>query len=155
MYAPFNSWRLFFYRLRGVRIHPNVYIVQGCFLEESRPWLIEVESGVRIGAGVTIVTHDAVFHGYDPSIPIRYGRVHIKRHATVCPRAVILPGVTIGECAVVAPASVVLADVPPGVVVAGNPAKPLMELDAALERARGKISALSDIDARTKFPWKQ
>jgi acetyltransferase-like isoleucine patch superfamily enzyme len=61
MFAPFNSWRVFFYRLRGVRIGRNVYIVQGSFLEESRPWLITIENDVRIGAGVTILAHDAIY----------------------------------------------------------------------------------------------
>ena len=39
--------------------------------------------------------------------------------------AIILPGVTIGNGSVIGAGSVVTRDVPPGVVVAGNPAKPL------------------------------
>lgn len=39
--------------------------------------------------------------------------------------AVILPGVTIGDGAVIGAGSVVTHDVAPGAIVAGNPAKPL------------------------------
>lgn len=154
MWSPFNSLRIFFYRLRGVRIGHGVFIVQGSFLEESRPWLIEIHDKVRIGAGVTIVTHDGVYHGYDPHLPYRYGKVILERSVTICPGAIILPGVTVGQSAVVAPGAVVSSDVPPRTVVAGIPARPLVALDQALERERKRIPELTKIDRETKYPWK-
>jgi maltose O-acetyltransferase len=45
--------------------------------------------------------------------------------------AIVLPGVTIGERAVVGAGSVVTRDVPAGVVAAGNPCRPLRELEAS------------------------
>jgi carbonic anhydrase/acetyltransferase-like protein (isoleucine patch superfamily) len=153
MWAPLNSWRLFFYRLRGVRIGKHVYVVQGTFLEESRPWLIEIHDGVRIGAGVIIATHDAVYHLYDTSIPHRYGKVVIKRNATICPGSILMPGVTVGENAVVAPGSLVIGDVPDGMIVSGSPAKPLMPLEQGLARSRPLIPKYQQLDAATKYPW--
>ncbi|TWT80518.1 Maltose O-acetyltransferase [Planctomycetes bacterium CA13] len=44
-------------------------------------------------------------------------------------KAVICPGVTIGDCSVIGAGSVVTKDVPPGIVVAGNPAKVIRDLD--------------------------
>ena len=154
MYAPFNSWRLFFYRRRGVRIGKGVYIVQGTFLEESRPWLIEIHDGVRIGAGVIIATHDAVYHGYDPTIPHKFGRVVVKKAATICPGAIILPGVVIGERAVVGPGSLVIHDVEDGVVVSGSPARPLMTLEEGLAGSRKRIPGYEETDHATEYPWK-
>lgn len=154
MYAPFNRWRLFFYRLRGVDVSYKAYVVQGCFLEESRPWLIRIDDGVRLGAGVIIATHDAVYHGYDAELPHRYGIVHLARKATVCPGAVILPGVTVGENAIVAPGAVVLKDVAPGTIVAGVPAKPIMTLEKGLSQEKGKAALLKSIDHLTKYPWR-
>lgn len=49
--------------------------------------------------------------------------VTIKHHAWICTRAIILPGVTIGEGAVVAAGAVVTKDVPASSIVGGMPAK--------------------------------
>lgn len=154
MHAPFNSWRIFFYRLRGIKIGKGVYIVQTAFLEESRPWLIEIHDRVRIGIGVIIVTHDAVYHEYDNSIPHRYGKVILKKQCSICPGSIILPGVTIGERSVVAPGSLVIRDVPDGVIVAGQPAKHLMTLEEGLENSRKMINDYIATDRATKYPWK-
>ena len=49
----------------------------------------------------------------------------VKRGASIGSGAVLLCGITVGENAVIGAGSVVTKDVPPGVVVAGNPARPL------------------------------
>ena len=156
MYAPFNSWRLFFYRLRGIEIGSNVQIVQGCFLEESRPWLIRIEDKVRISAGVIIATHDAIYHLMDPKgeIPYRYGEVVLQRGSIVGPGSVILPGVTVGEGALVAAGTVVTKDVPAGTIVAGKEARHLMTVEEGLARARSRIDEYEAIAQATKYPWR-
>jgi acetyltransferase-like isoleucine patch superfamily enzyme len=155
MFAPFNSWRVFFYRLRGVRIGRNVYIVQGSFLEESRPWLITIEDDVRIGAGVTILTHDAIYHNFDVSLPIRYGHVLLKRGCILAPRCTILPGVTIGERSLVAPGALVLRDVPAGTIVSGPTASHLMNTDDGLARFRERAAHFERVATETKYPWRR
>jgi acetyltransferase-like isoleucine patch superfamily enzyme len=155
MYAPFNSWRLFFYRLRGIRIGRGVHIVQGCFLEELRPWLITIEDDVKISACATVVTHDEVYHAMDPSIPYRFGRVILKRRCIIGPGSVILPGVTVGEGAFVGAGAVVVRDVPAGTVVAGPTATHLMSLEEGLARARLRIDEYERTDKATKYPWRQ
>jgi acetyltransferase-like isoleucine patch superfamily enzyme len=154
MYSPFNAWRLFFYRLRGVRIGKNVYIVQGSFLEESRPWLITIEDDVRIGAGVTIVTHDAIYHNFDTRLPIRYGPVILKKGCILAPRSTILPGVCVGERSLVAPGAVVLRDVPAGTIVSGPTAAHLMNTEDGLERFRARAEYFERIATDTKYPWR-
>ncbi len=52
-------------------------------------------------------------------------RVHLKKNCWIGAGSTILPGVTIGENAVVGAASVVTKDVPNNAIVAGNPAKVL------------------------------
>jgi acetyltransferase-like isoleucine patch superfamily enzyme len=154
MNAPFNAWRIFFYKLRGTRIGKHVYIVQGTFLEESRPWLIELHDHVTIGANVTIATHDAIYNLIDGTIPYRYGKVVIKKHSVICPCSVIMPGVTIGEGSVVAPMSLVNRDVPDGVIAGGNPLRIIMTVAEGIEKNKKHVQRYSDIDKATKYPWK-
>jgi maltose O-acetyltransferase len=49
--------------------------------------------------------------------------VEIGKYAWICSRAIILPGITIGEGAVVASGAIVTKDVAPYTVVGGIPAK--------------------------------
>lgn len=53
----------------------------------------------------------------------------IKKGATVGANATILPGITIGEKAMVAAGAVVTKDVPPGVLVVGNPARVIKSIE--------------------------
>lgn len=62
------------------------------------------------------------FHSLDHGEEIRRP-VHIGKNAWIACQVTILKGVTIGADAVVAAGAVVTRDVPPGAVVAGNPAK--------------------------------
>jgi acetyltransferase-like isoleucine patch superfamily enzyme len=52
----------------------------------------------------------------------------IRRGARIGGGAVLLPGIEIGEEAVVGAGAVVLGDVPPRTVVVGNPARPIREV---------------------------
>jgi acetyltransferase-like isoleucine patch superfamily enzyme len=113
---------------------------------------VEIQKGVKIGNRCKISSHtficegvtleDDVFIGHNVTfINDRYPRATngegqlqtetdwqcvptvVKRGASVGSGATILCGVTIGENALVGAGSVVTKDVPPGAVVAGNPAR--------------------------------
>ncbi len=123
MNMPHDSLSKIFYRMRGTKIGKNVGIAQGVFIEESRPSLVTIEDGVNIGPRAIIVAHDSAYHCIDSDIPILSGKVIIKKSAYIGAGAIILPGVTIGERAIVAAGALVTKDVPPGMIVAGVPAK--------------------------------
>ena len=63
-----------------------------------------------------------------------FGKVVIKDWAYIGSHAQIMPGVTIGEGAMVAAGSIVTKSVPDGMVVGGNPARLLCSVDEYLER---------------------
>ena len=136
MSAPHDAIGIRLYRMRGTRIGKNVGIGQGTFLEESRPNLITIEDGVNIGPKAVIVAHDSSWHCIDPSLPIEFGPVTVKKSAYIGAGAIILPGVTVGECAVVAAGAVVTKDVPPRSIVAGVPARIIGTID---EKIKEKI----------------
>jgi maltose O-acetyltransferase len=91
-----------------------------CFLD-GRRHSIRVGNDVSIGPEASILTL-----GHDPQSPDfvdKGGEVIIGDRAWICYRAIILPGVAIGEGAVVGAGAVVSRDVQPYTIVAGSPAK--------------------------------
>jgi len=141
MNAPHDAISQRLYRMRGTKIGQDVGIGQGTFLEESRPNLITIEDGVNIGPKVIIVTHDSSRHCVDPSLPIEFSPVTVKKNAYIGAGAIVLPGVTIGECAIVAAGAVVTKDVPPRSIVAGVPAKVTGCVDERIkkDKQRGQL----------------
>jgi acetyltransferase-like isoleucine patch superfamily enzyme len=103
-----------------IRLGKNVFINHACsFLDIGS---ITIEDDVQIGPSVNLTSEN---HPLDPAdrktvIP---RPIVIKRNAWIGAGATILPGVTVGENAIVAAGAVVNRDVPPNSVVAGIPAK--------------------------------
>lgn len=88
---------------------------------------ITIEDDVLIGSAVHIYTQNHRFD--DPSLPIiDQGHspsrpVTLKRGCWVGAAAIVLPGVTIGENAVVGAGSIVTSDIPANAVAVGSPAR--------------------------------
>ena len=101
-----------------VKIADNVFIGNN-FVATTYGGL-EICEGAMIATGCTIAT---VNHDYENLNVVRGKTVVIKKQAWICSRVTIVPGVTIGEGAVVAAGSVGTKDVPDFAVVAGNPAR--------------------------------
>jgi len=58
---------------------------------------------------------------------LRYGKIIIEDDAFIGQYSIIMPGITIGEGAVVGPHSLVVKNVKPWTVVIGNPAREIGE----------------------------
>jgi len=106
-------------------IGKNVIINKGATI--LSPGKVEIEDNVLIGPEVKIATVDHDF--YDRHNLLHFGKVTIKENAWIGIGAIICPGVTIGKNAVVAAGAVVTKNVPDNVVVGGNPARFIKELD--------------------------
>lgn len=110
---------------RGTESHftmgSNSVINQRCRLDNR--------GGVTIGSNVSISADTIILTGdHDPQSPAFAGRakpVIIKDRVFIGTRAMVLPGVSIEEGAVVAAGSVVTRDVPAYTIVAGVPAAPI------------------------------
>lgn len=86
-----------------------------------------LSSGVRVYSGNEDYTGGCMTNPAVPApyrIPVR-SFVHLKKHAIVGANSVILPGVIIGEGAVVGANSLVTKDCEPWTVYVGSPARPL------------------------------
>ena len=85
---------------------------------------IYVGDGVLFGPNVSLIT---VNHPKDVDqrrLGLQYGRpIWIEEDAWIGAGAILLPGVRIGQGAIIGAGSVVTKDIPPGVVAVGNPCR--------------------------------
>src|SRR5262249_12811410 len=79
--------------------------------------------------GDFVAIFDTDHHQLEPSRPIRFAPVRLGANVWVGRSATILPGVTVGDHAVIAAGSIVTSDVPARTLVAGAPARPIRTLD--------------------------
>lgn len=105
---------------RNLRIGENVFLNSGCRIQD--------QGGVEIGDGA-LIGHNAVIttlnHDLDPArrADMHPAHVRIGRGAWLGANVTVLPGVTIGEHAVIGAGSVVTKDVPARTVAVGSPAR--------------------------------
>lgn len=118
-YAPSLRLKAWFARVAGARVGKDASIAQRVQLDFMFPELIEIGGNAIVGFGTTILTHEFLQKEW------RKGRVSIGRDALIGANCTILPGVEIGEGAVVGSGAVVTRDIPAGVFAAGVPARPL------------------------------
>lgn len=124
-------------RPHKVKIGKRVIVMPGCLMMSAGG--ITIDDDAQIAANVQLISnnHDL----YERQI-ITCKPVHIGRRAWIGAGATILPGVTVGENAVVGAGSVVTHDVAPDTIVVGNPAKflrripPLNECSSSNEEER-------------------
>lgn len=107
----------------------NISLGAGVFLNFNCVILdvvqISIGDKTQIGPGVQILTADHPRDAVSREAGLEFGRpIHIGRNVWIGGGALILPGVTIGDDAVVGAGSVVTRDVAAGQTVVGNPARP-------------------------------
>ncbi len=154
---PLHHLRRFFYRLagmrigtgstlhmrvriydpRGVKIGTDSIIGEQVVLDGRAPLLIGDHVDIATGAMIYNSQHDI----RDPHFTAIEAKTQIEDYVFIGPRAIVLPGVTVGKGAVVAAGAVVTKDVPENTVVGGVPAKQiaqrgLTEYSYRLGRAR-------------------
>jgi acetyltransferase-like isoleucine patch superfamily enzyme len=149
-FIPLHSIRNFFYRLSGMRIGQkstihmmariydprHIEIGEGTLIGEKatldgRKQLPNSKGGLKIGNHVDIASEVMIWTSQhdltDPYMKTLEKNVIIEDYTFIGPRAIILPGVTIGKGAVVAGGAVVSKDVAPLEIVAGIPAQKIGE----------------------------
>jgi acetyltransferase-like isoleucine patch superfamily enzyme len=112
-----GKWQRFLQtRVLKMDIHSTARIAPTALIDRTWPKGVHIEANVIIGEEAVLLTHDVV-----------RGLVldtRIKEGAVLGPRSIILPGVTVGKGAEVVAGAIVSRDVPDGVRVIGNPARP-------------------------------
>ena len=137
------------YRAAGMSLAPRAHIHKG--LELRHPagvsigadtvvgfdCILDGRCGIVLGAHVNLSSQVAIWtlqHDHrDPGFATVGAPVIVGDHAWLSFRATLLPGVRIGERAVIAAGAVVTRDVPPGAIMAGVPAVQVGERAATLD----------------------
>lgn len=110
---------------KNITIGKNVFLNMGCKFQD--------QGGIFIGDG-SLIGHNVVLatlnHAMDPEdqatmIP---APIHIGKRVWIGANATVLPGVTIGDGAIVAAGAVVTKDVPENTVVGGVPARVMRKI---------------------------
>lgn len=112
-----------FYDPRGIVIGDDTIVGDRCFLDGRA--LLKIGNHVDIASQVMIYNSEHDVNAEDFSAIL--APVEISDYVFIGPRAIIMPGVTIGKGAVVAGGAVVTKDVAEFTVVGGVPAKPIGE----------------------------
>lgn len=129
----FSKIRAITWRMMGAKVGKNAGIGYGIYLDVSGLERLEIGENFLIGAESLLLLHrrdlSKYYQGMNPhDIPMREGNIKIGDNVQIGMRALILPGVTIGDGAVIGANSVVTRDVPPYTTVAGQPAKVIKEI---------------------------
>ncbi len=111
--------RLYLRTFWGMDIAGEAYVSFSADLDRANPRGIHIGFGTAVCRGATILTHDGSRQ--------LHADTRIGRNCIIGVRAVIMPGVTIGDECVVGAGSVVLTDVPANTTVFGNPARPVAQ----------------------------
>lgn len=138
--------------LNNVRLSDNVKIAKYCSVFGSQSQLLEIGQGsyvgmfsilngyaqkLVIGAFVSIAQNVNIMTDSGPNAsefmqqfyPLTSGEVSIGDHAWIGAGVVIMPGVTIGRCSIIAANSFVATHVPAYCLYGGNPARKIKSLD--------------------------
>jgi len=138
---PFHGWRVWLLSVFGARMGVGAHVYPSARI--WAPWNLQMGDHASLGPQVDCYNISTVVigsfctvsqytylcgatHDYTKaSMPLISKPIHLGRRAWIAADAFIGPGVCVGEGAVVGARSLVLRDVEPWAVVAGNPARPI------------------------------
>jgi len=130
IFSPINarSIRPKIWRIIGCKVGEGVFIGNDCFPDSTNATLIEIEDGVHIAARCILLCHQRDLNQYYVgedygSLPYVRKKIILKRGCLIGTQSLIMPGVTIGEGAIIGAYSLVTKDIPDWTIATGRPAK--------------------------------
>lgn len=128
--SPLNSRsiRPKIWRWLGVKVGKNAFIGMEVLVDTSYAEMIELEDNVHIANRCILLCHQRdlsnYFKGDDyASLPYKKGKITLKQGCLIGSNTMIMPGVTVGEGALIGAYSLVTKDIPAWTIATGCPAK--------------------------------
>ena len=136
---PMNRWRIFWLQIFGATIYGRPFVHQRARIQI--PWHLTLHDHACLGDGtvayslgeIEVFEHATIAqevylctgtHDFNHQArPLKTAKITVGPYAFIGGRAFVMPGVHIGEGALIGACSVVTHDVPSGCTVVGNPAR--------------------------------
>ncbi len=117
----------------GCHVGKNIFVGDSVKIDSGHADLIFVEDHAHIAGGVRLLCHQRdlshYFVGDDyAKLGYRLGEIHLCKGCLVGMESFVMPGVTIGEGAIVGAGSLVTKDVPAWTIATGRPAKVVKQI---------------------------
>ncbi|TGB02319.1 acyltransferase [Halobacillus salinus] len=130
-YTPFLKMKNWMYRtFLRMKVGDQTAFALMVMLDIMFPERIQVGRNTVIGYNTTILAHEYLIKEY------RLGDVSIGDEVMIGANTTILPGVNIGDGAIVSAGTLVHKDVPPGVFAGGNPMKIIYTKEEMEQRSK-------------------
>ncbi len=112
----------------GCHVGKDVFIGQQVYIDSGHSNLIYIEDHVHLTAKTVLLCHKKDLSGYCvgddyAKLPYKKGRIILKKGCSTGTGSLIMPGVTIGEGAIIGAGSLVTKDIPAWTIAVGRPAK--------------------------------
>ncbi|PJX28519.1 hypothetical protein CAP47_00460 [Psychroflexus sp. S27] len=126
--------RPWLWKLTGVNIQGNVSIGYDVYYDVGNARLIHIEEGVWIASRCLLLCHkrilDEYYVGDDYNmLPYKKEPIILKKGCVIGMDTIVMPGVTIGEGAIIGAGSVVVKDIPAWTIAVGNPCKVVKQIE--------------------------
>jgi acetyltransferase-like isoleucine patch superfamily enzyme len=120
-------------RKMGCHVGKNTFFGDYVRMDTSYADMIYIGDYTHITSGCRLLCHQRDLTGYcvgDNAADLGYrtGEIHIGKGVMVGMETIIMPGVTIGDGAIIGAGSIVTRDIPAWTIAAGRPAKVLKEI---------------------------
>lgn len=160
-----HGWRRMLLRLFGAHIGPGCRISPSCFV--WAPWNLEMGTLSALGDSVDCYTMDKISIGSKVAVsqrcflctgshditslrrPLITAPIRIDNHVWVAAETMVMPGINIGEGAVIGARSIVTKDIPAWTICAGHPCRVIK--DRTVEGVETKRSLKTEAKAAAAF----
>lgn len=127
---PFNPRKLrpAILRMLGAKVGNNVFIGDYVRVDLNHSDQLEIEDGVHIAGDCRLLCHKKDLNNYRVGMiygmmPYKYGKIHLGKNCAIGTGSIVMPGVTVGEGAIVGAGSLITKDIPAWSLAMGSPAK--------------------------------
>ena len=132
---PFEPRKLrpFLIRRMGCHVGKNTFFGDYVRMDTSYADMIYIGDYAHVTSGCRLLCHQRDLKGYcigdnAASLGYRTGEIHIGKGVMVGMETIIMPGVTIGDGAIIGAGSIVTKDIPAWTIATGRPAKVVKEI---------------------------